>query len=174
VPDCGTLNRSTLLNGKLRGPGVYPRLDYREQFKVAVGTISPARLLVKVAIPGRLSGRSSKSSTTTGHLRPTKRRWDRLGASGAGEPRIGGAHDRRRGRTRRSISWFWSCCPRSIWRGVRSGSPRRISCPTSNSLPRSNWPSCGVWTCISFCPVAVRLSSLAQRAAVRPFQINDD
>jgi hypothetical protein len=26
------------LNGKLRGPGVYPRLDYREQFKVAVGT----------------------------------------------------------------------------------------------------------------------------------------
>jgi hypothetical protein len=38
-PHCGTLNRSTLLNGKLHAPGVYPRLDYREQFKVAVGTI---------------------------------------------------------------------------------------------------------------------------------------
>jgi hypothetical protein len=33
------LNRSTLINGKLHAPGVYPRLDYREQFKVAVGTI---------------------------------------------------------------------------------------------------------------------------------------
>ena len=86
--------------------------------------------------------------------------WTGRARSSAGAAR---AADRRRarsspGRTRRSISWFWSFCPRSIWRGVRSGSPRRISCPTSNSLRRSNWPSCEVWTCISFCP---RITTIA-------------
>jgi hypothetical protein len=38
-PHCGTINHSTLLKGKSRGPGVYDRLDCREQFTVTVGTV---------------------------------------------------------------------------------------------------------------------------------------
>jgi hypothetical protein len=36
---CGTINHSTLLKGKSRGPGVYDRLDCRGQFTVTVGTV---------------------------------------------------------------------------------------------------------------------------------------
>ena len=140
---------------------------------------------------GRLSDKSSSefdddwSFTTGEEAMGTGRRIRSLRAA-----------DRRRarsspGRTKRSISWFWCSCPRSIWRSVRSGSPRRISSPTSNSLRRSNWRPCEVWTCILFCPrittiawlpgpprrmfglVAVRVPSLARSAAVRPFQIDD-
>jgi cardiolipin synthase len=35
-------------------------------------------------------------------------------------------------------------CPPSIWLGVRSGSPPRISCHPSNSLLRYSWPPCAV------------------------------
>ena len=74
------------------------------------------------------------------------------------------------GRTRRSISWFSSFCPRSTWRGVRSGSPRRISCRTSSSLRRSNWPFCVAWTCVSSCraQTIILLVAWAARTHIRP------